>query len=152
MLIDKVKEALRLVALDIKALQTSDIELIAQMNALNDAFEALSVSSGVISIMDEGTTIVPAVRTINFAGDAISAVNDGNGEVTVTVNKPTTRYTHYQNAVSDTWVIVHNLNCYPNVVIVDSAETVVQGEYKYDSMNQLTARFIGGFSGKAFLS
>lgn len=151
MLIDNIKEALRLVALDMKNLKTTDSDLLQQMHDLNQAFESLAVSAGVVAVDYNGSTIVPAVRTINFAGDAVDSVTNSNGEVTVNISKPT-RYTHNQNVPSDTWVIVHNMNCYPSIVVVDSSESIVQGEYRYDSPNQMTAIFSGGFSGQAFLS
>jgi hypothetical protein len=62
------------------------------------------------------------------------------------------QYVHDQSIPSDTWVIFHNLNGYPNVSVVDSAGTEVVGEVTYDSAFQLTVRFSSGFAGKAFLS
>lgn len=62
------------------------------------------------------------------------------------------QYIHDQIAASTTWVIVHNLNGFPNVSVVDSAGTNVEGEIHYDSANQLTVSFTVAFSGKAYLS
>lgn len=57
-----------------------------------------------------------------------------------------------QKTPSDLWTIQHNLNKYPSVTIVDSAGTEVIGEVKYTDVNNLTARFSGGFSGTAYLN
>lgn len=51
-----------------------------------------------------------------------------------------------------TWVITHNLNKRPAVVVVDSAENVVVGEVEYINDNQVTLTFAGAFSGKAYFN
>ena len=61
-------------------------------------------------------------------------------------------YVHNQGSPSATWVIVHSLNKYPAVSIVDSAKTQVEGDIKYDSLNQLTVTFASAFSGQAFIN
>ena len=66
-------------------------------------------------------------------------------------------YTHNQSSTSNTWVITHNLNKYPSVTVIDSADTIVQGTIVYNSANQLTVTFFSGtsalaFSGKAYLN
>lgn len=57
-----------------------------------------------------------------------------------------------QSSPSAAWDIVHNLESFPAVHIVDSAGTVVLGEIHYDSPNELTLRFSSPFSGKAYLT
>jgi hypothetical protein len=61
-------------------------------------------------------------------------------------------YVHNQGNASDTWVITHNLNFYPNVTIQDSGGTIVEGEIAYTTRNTLTVTFSAAFSGKAYLS
>ncbi len=66
-------------------------------------------------------------------------------------------YTHNQSSTSDTWVITHNLNRFPSVTVVDSANTIVQGTVVYNSNKQLTVTFFSGtsalaFQGKAYLN
>jgi len=61
-------------------------------------------------------------------------------------------YIHNQPIASTTWNITHNLGYYPSITVVDSAGTVVEGSYTYDSINTVIATFIGTFSGKAYLS
>ena len=66
-------------------------------------------------------------------------------------------YTHNQSSTSDTWTITHNLNRFPSVTVVDSADTIVYGTVVYNSANQLTITFFQGgsalaFSGKAYLN
>jgi hypothetical protein len=61
-------------------------------------------------------------------------------------------YEHTQGAVSNSWVITHNLGFKPNVTIVDSAGTIYEGEITYTNSNSLTVSFSQAFSGKAYLS
>ena len=61
-------------------------------------------------------------------------------------------YVHVQNIPASTWVVTHNLNKRPSVVVVDSAENVVVGEVVYNSDNQMTLTFAGSFSGKAYFN
>lgn len=61
-------------------------------------------------------------------------------------------YVHLQNSPSASWVVTHNLNKRPSVVVVDSAESVVVGEVEYNSDNQVTLTFAGAFSGKAYFN
>lgn len=61
-------------------------------------------------------------------------------------------YVHNQAIPSDTWTISHGLHFIPNITIVDSAGTVVEGSYSYPDENTVVANFSGAFSGKAYLS
>ena len=66
-------------------------------------------------------------------------------------------FTHNQTSTSATWTITHNLNKFPSVMVIDSADTVVQGTIVYNSSNQLTITFFEesdalAFQGKAYLN
>lgn len=61
-------------------------------------------------------------------------------------------YVYTQRSASDSWDIVHNLNKYPAITIVDSANNTVVGDIIYISLNEVNIKFIGAFSGKAFLN
>lgn len=61
-------------------------------------------------------------------------------------------YVHEQQVASTTWTINHNMDKYPSVNIVDSANDEVTGEVKYNSLNQITITFTAAFSGKAYLN
>ena len=64
----------------------------------------------------------------------------------------TRRYIHTQGSASADWVITHTLGGHPSVTIVDSADTAVFGEVKYDSDTQVTVSFTVPFSGYAYLT
>ena len=61
-------------------------------------------------------------------------------------------FVYEQAQASDTWEIVHNLNKYPSVVIVDSAGTEIYPAVHYDSKNKCTVTMNGAIKGKAFLN
>ncbi len=61
-------------------------------------------------------------------------------------------YTHIQNSASTTWSITHGLGFTPNITVVDSGGTVVEGSYNYPDANTVVLSFSSSFSGKAYLS
>lgn len=50
-------------------------------------------------------------------------------------------YLHQQSIASTEWVINHNLNRYPDPVVIDSAGTMIQGAVQYNDRNTLTITF-----------
>jgi len=50
------------------------------------------------------------------------------------------------------WEIIHNLEKYPSVTVIDSANTIVEGEVTYIDLNTLNVNFSAGFSGTAYLN
>lgn len=61
-------------------------------------------------------------------------------------------FTFSKNIASEKWEIKHDLNKYPSVTVVDSADTVVYGKIEYIDSNKLTITFSDGFAGKAYLN
>lgn len=61
-------------------------------------------------------------------------------------------YVHNQNSPSTTWTINHDLEFVPNITVVDSGGTVVEGSYDYPNDTTVVLTFSSPFSGKAFLS
>jgi hypothetical protein len=57
-----------------------------------------------------------------------------------------------QVSASTTWLINHNLNFVPNITVVDSAGTVVEGSYSYPNSTSVILNFSNAFAGKAYLS
>jgi len=96
----------------------------------------------VVSVKDEPCTD-PLPTETNCIVNLSTIVNAANDADT---------YVHNQGASSNTWVIVHGLNKFPSVTVVDSGNTVVVGSVAYDSPNQVTITFEASFSGKAYLN
>ena len=61
-------------------------------------------------------------------------------------------FTYVQGVASTTWNIQHNLGKFPSITVIDTANTVVTGEYTYDDINNVTLTFSAGFAGKAYLN
>ena len=61
-------------------------------------------------------------------------------------------FTYVQGVASTTWNIEHNLGKFPSITVIDTANTVVTGEYTYDDINNVTLTFSAGFAGKAYLN
>lgn len=61
-------------------------------------------------------------------------------------------YTFIQAAPLDTWDITHPLPFYPNVSVVDSSGSLVEGDLVYLSATALRVTFSAAFSGQAYLS
>ena len=70
-------------------------------------------------------------------------------QVGETVDK---NFVYTQNVASNTWVVTHNLNKFPSVSVVDSANTLVNGQVEYNSINEVTISFRAAFTGKAFFN
>lgn len=62
------------------------------------------------------------------------------------------QYIHVQNSASTTWTITHNLNAFPSVTVVDSANTEVIGEIIYIDVNNISIMFSSPFGGRAYLN
>jgi hypothetical protein len=61
-------------------------------------------------------------------------------------------YVHIQSVAQSTWNITHGLQFVPNITVIDSAGTVVEGSYEYPNNNSVVLTFSSPFSGKAYLS
>ena len=61
-------------------------------------------------------------------------------------------YVHVQSHAAKVWVVKHDLDKMPAVVVKDSAGNTVIGESEYVDKNTVILSFSGAFSGKAFLN
>lgn len=57
-----------------------------------------------------------------------------------------------QATPSNEWTAVHNLNKNPSITVIDSAGTVVEGDYEYIDVNTVKLYFSGAFAGKAYFN
>lgn len=57
-----------------------------------------------------------------------------------------------QGRASNEWVIIHNMNKYPSVVVVDSSGNEIESSVEYNTRDKLIIRLNASFSGKAFLN
>lgn len=61
-------------------------------------------------------------------------------------------FTYVQGVASTTWNIQHNLGKFPSITVIDTANTVVTGEYTYNDINNVTLTFSAAFAGTAYLN
>lgn len=61
-------------------------------------------------------------------------------------------YEHTQIIASNTWVVLHNLNKWPSVTIVDDGDNVIIGDIEYINENELLITFAHPVSGRAYLN
>lgn len=106
-----------------------------------------------------GSSATIAVGTVTTGNAGTNAVVTNSGTSTNAVLDFTIprgdnggAYTHVQNAVSNTWVVNHNLGYYPQVTVVESGGSLVEGVIAYNSNNQLTITFSVSISGYAYIS
>ena len=57
-----------------------------------------------------------------------------------------------QTVAATVWNVNHNLGKFPSISVVDTANTVVTGQYEYTDNNNVILKFSAGFAGKAYLN
>lgn len=140
--------------------------------ALNKYFISLDKDAigGTVDLADLVPNIEPVVQfnyaTVEYVDDVVSGVNSAteisfsptseivatNVQSAIEELRTRSRYVHNQPTAASTWNITHNMRFYPNVSIVDTADSKVIGEVTYLSENALTVTFSHSFAGKAYLS
>lgn len=82
------------------------------------------------------------LHTVNDLPFAITDISDSTGEDKT--------YVHSQKVASDTWNVKHDLNKFPSVSVVDSANTLVVCNIDYINENELVVRSKAPFSGTCY--
>lgn len=92
-------------------------------------------------------------QDILVSGTNIKTINNqsilGSGNIDLSNDK---NFVYVQHEPSDTWIIEHNLNKYPSVTIMDSANSVMIGDIKYINENKLEVKFTSSPTGTAVLN
>ena len=61
-------------------------------------------------------------------------------------------YIHHQSSASSTWNVNHKLGKFSSVTVVDSGNTVVQGQIQFVDANNVILVFSSAFSGRAYFN
>ena len=85
----------------------------------------------------------PSINGVSLVGNKTSE------ELNITSDK---NYVYTQAVADSVWEVQHNLNKYPSITIVDSADNVVIGDIVYIDMNNVRITFATSFSGKAYFN
>lgn len=124
----------------------------------SDVIEIIDLSPGLIEIVDESVYLPPLPEITNIGSEGpqglqgVQGITGAQGIQGISGAERPIAYTHDQGVSSSTWSIVHNLNFKPNVTIIDSAGSIVEGELEYLDNNSLVLTFAYAFSGNAYLS
>ena len=122
--------------------------------------------------LELGATGVDSVRSLDttFIDMTPTSPQTGNVEITASLSATGTpdntkflrgdntwveadkTFIFTQGTPSTSWVIQHNLGKFPSITVVDTADTVVIGDYNYTDDNNVTLTFSAGFAGKAYLN
>ena len=112
--------------------------------------------------------ILPVVGNPNFLDLELEAVN-ANGAITedffyavavypgfvnpnIDPNVGDKTFVYTQNVPSTSWTVTHNLNKFPSVSVVDTANTQVFTRAEYIDTNTLILTFSAAFAGKAYMN
>lgn len=133
--------------LDVETVNPIDVEIgttgQANIDISTDSSSIADISASAWSNNYDALVHKPKINGHTLIGDKSSE------ELDIVEDK---NYFHTQTVASDTWVIVHNLNKFPAVSVIDSAGNEVVGEIIYNDANQVTLKFEGGFKGSATLN
>lgn len=114
------------------------------------------VKTDVIEVHDPGVAGPPnnlavgSVTTGNAPAVTISGISP-NQTIDFVIPVGGT-YVHTQYSSSATWTITHNMGYKPNVTVVDSAGTIIEGAIDYQTGNTIVLTFSAPFAGTAYLS
>ena len=144
-------------------LSTADVsgqDIVAFMNYLVGSNILISEQNEISTfghfLIDSYTVSTPGFYTLNLTNIG------GNGNVSDLLyydfavfqlsSQQSPTFTFNQIVASTTWIINHNLGKFPSITVIDTAGTVVTGEYTYTDNNNVTLTFSAGFAGKAYLN
>jgi hypothetical protein len=92
---------------------------------------------------------------ISFLGGN-GGVNIGNFydiiNFTFGINAGDKAFIYKQTVPAKTWEVNHGLNKFPSITVVDTAKSVVVGDYTYVDNNNVILNFSAAFAGKAYFN
>ena len=100
-------------------------------------------------------TLKGAIYTLNLTnigGNSNLDVNKFYDFAVFTLSSPDKTFEFDQGQPALVWTIQHNLNKFPSVSVVDTANTVVNSQVNYIDKNNITINNTAQFAGKAYLN
>lgn len=129
------------------------VELCCKKGNLGDAWIAVRHGIDEISATTGGSTggtndyndliNLPSINGAKLIGNRTSTDLGIDGDKT---------YVHTQTEAATDWTIVHNLNKYPSVTVVNNEFVAKLGEIQYLNLNTVKISFDQAFAGQAFLN
>ncbi len=130
-------------------LQGRDLLLISDLSSENKPtmrVELSTISAYISKSIQTGVTSIEAGEGISIdqpTGNVKISAEGGTGDKT---------FLFQQVVPSSNWTIIHDLDKFPSVSVVDSSNDTVQGLVTYISKSEITINFSASFSGKAYLN
>lgn len=128
---------------DIMREKLNTIEEGAEVNVQSDWAVNDTNSDAYIKNKPTIDTAMSATSTNAVQNRVIKAYVDSKGDK---------NFVHTQSTASATWEIIHGLNKYPAIMVTDSNNEVIQGEYVYNSADKVTLNFSEPITGKAIFN
>lgn len=110
------------------------------------------VAKGNGSPVGDGGIAVNGLPTGGTSGQVLVKNSSTNFDASWQTIETQTRYIHEQGVAATSWTINHNMDCYPSVTAVDTANSVIVGTVQYTNTNSLTISFNAATRGKAYLN
>ena len=112
------------------------------------------MSKKIIGVITPSVPIIGEITATGASAYEIWLSQPGNegGSIQDFLNDIDKHYEHNQVLPNEIWEIQHNLDKFPSITVIDSADTVVYGEMQYIDKNNLRIIFSGEFAGKAYLN
>ena len=88
----------------------------------------------------------------NIGGNGNLDINKFYDFAVFTLSSPDKTFEFDQGQPALVWTIQHNLNKFPSVSVVDTANTVVNSQVNYIDKNNITINNTAQFAGKAYLN
>ena len=119
--------------------------LISEQNNINN-FGHFTIDS-----YTAGAT-VSTLNLTNIGGNGNLDLNKFYDFAVFTLSSPDKTFEFDQGQPALVWTIQHNLNKFPSVSVVDTANTVVNSQVNYIDENNITINNTAQFAGKAYLN
>lgn len=117
-------------------------------SAQQSAEDAASIVNGAIAdIQAETASSIESIQ--DETADGIEQLQEKYEELKEGL---ATTYIHEQGIAADVWYIEHNLNKKPSIMVVDTADTVIEGAENYIDENNIEIHFNAAVKGKAYLN
>jgi hypothetical protein len=111
-----------------------------------------STGGGTSTALTSGSAFVKEVDVVGVKGDKGDMGEPGlQGPVGPPGASAINPVVWNQDVPISVWTVVHNLNTFPLVTVVDSANTTVLGDVSYLDLNTLQIAFNSAFSGTAYI-
>ena len=131
-------------------MESADINAVVGEGARIDVGQALNyIQTGTAEIED---AVHEGLVLIGEQVDKAEAYAESAAESAEMAYRYRSTYIHEQGVASSEWVINHNLNKFPSVTVVDSADNEIIASVKYQSANTCIVTMSSPFKGKAYLN